>query len=116
MRNPYPLAHRRRRQSVTPAGEGSVTRRVWYRVQQDAIALLRPPWRAVRTGQWHRFWLGPAAATAVLILSQVAGTRSGQAFLRNWAIMRGNESWWLTLRKVPLSLLKFAHLRRPSSE
>jgi len=88
--------------------------RVWHRlgqrIRQDAVALLAPPWRAVRAGRLDRFWLGPAAAIAVLILSEVAGTRSGQAFLRQWAVMRGDESWWLTLRKVPLSLFAPAYL------
>jgi hypothetical protein len=89
---------------------GRILWRLAHRVQQDAVALLRPPWQAVRTGRLDRFWLGPAAATAVLILSEVARTRSGQAFLRQWAIMRGDESWWLTLRKVPLSLFAPAYL------
>jgi hypothetical protein len=88
--------------------------RVWHRlghrIRQDAVALLEPPWRAVRTGRLDRFWLGPVAAVAVLILSDVARTRSGQAFLHQWAVMRGDESWWLTLRKVPLSLFAPAYL------
>ena len=84
--------------------------RLGHRIRQDAIALLEPPWRAVIKGRLDRFWLGPAAATAVLILSEVARSRSGQAFLRQWAVMRGDESWWLTLRKVPLSLFAPAYL------
>src|SRR5256714_7315201 len=88
--------------------------RVWHRlgqrIRQDAVALLAPPWRAVRTGRLERFWLGPAAAAAVLVLSELARSGSGQAFLRRWAIMHGDEPWWLTLQKVPLSLFAPAYL------
>lgn len=80
------------------------------RVRLDVIALLREPWRAVCAGQLERFWLGPAAAAAVLVLSELARTASGQVFLRRWAIMHGDEPWWLTLRKVPLSLFAPAYL------
>src|SRR2546423_497287 len=79
--------------------------RVWHRlgqrIRQDAVALLAPPWRAVRAGRLDRFWLGPAAAIAVLILSEVAGTPTGQAVLRPWAGLRGGEAWWPTPRKGP---------------
>jgi hypothetical protein len=57
-----------------------------------------------------QFWLGPAAAATVLLLSEVARTHAGQAFLQRWAIMRGDQPWWLTLEKVPLSLFAPAHL------
>jgi hypothetical protein len=85
-------------------------RRLGRRVRLDVSALLREPWRAVRAGQLERFWLGPAAAAAVLVLSELARTASGQAFLRRWAIMHGDEPWWLTLQKVPLSLFAPAYL------
>ena len=51
--------------------------RLGHRIRQDAIALLEPPWRAVIKGRLDRFWLGPAAATAVLILSEVARSQFG---------------------------------------
>lgn len=85
-------------------------RRVARRVRRDAGALLRPPWRAVRAGRLDRFWLGPAAAVAVLVLSELARTGPGHAFLQRWAVMHGDEPWWLTLRKVPLSLFAPAYL------
>jgi len=102
-----------REEVARPAGEGGVAlmwQRLAGRVRLDAIALLREPWRAVRAGELNRFWLGPAAAVAVLILSDVAGTASGRAFLQRWAVMHGDEPWWLTLEKVPLSLFAPAYL------
>lgn len=80
------------------------------RFGSDSARLLRPPWRALRRGQLARFWLGPAAAATVLLLSEVARHPTGQAFLQRWAIMRGDQPWWLTLEKVPLSLFAPARL------
>jgi hypothetical protein len=80
------------------------------RLRSDTTRLLERPWQALRRGQVSRFWLGPASAAAVLILTEVARTRDGQAFLQRWAIMRGDQPWWLTLEKVPLSLFAPAHL------
>src|SRR5690242_13428709 len=85
-------------------------RRLGRRLRSDTVSLLQPPWQALRTGQVARFWLGPAAAAAVLLLSEVARTAPGQAFLQRWAIMRADEPWPRTLAKVPLSVFAPAHL------
>ena len=85
-------------------------RRFARRVRRDAVALLQQPWRAVRAGQLNRFWLGPVAAAAVLVLSELARTGPGHALLQRWAVMRGDEPWWLTLEKLPLSLFAPAYL------
>jgi hypothetical protein len=102
---------------VVPAGFGSAMsaalepwQRLGRRLRSDAVELLWQPWHAVRTGQLSRFWLGPAAAAAVLILAELARTGAGQPLLQRWAIMRGDQPWWLTLQKVPLSLFAPAHL------
>jgi hypothetical protein len=84
-------------------------RRVLTRVRTDARAVLGPPWTALQRGDWRRWWLGPALALAVLVLAMVARTGPGQSFVQRWAIMRGDEAWWLTLEKVPLSLFAPAY-------
>jgi hypothetical protein len=98
-----------RRAIATPRPTGR-WRRAGARCRADAVALLLPPWQALRRGQLSRFWLGPAAAGMVLLLWEIAGTRTGQAFLQRWAVMRGDQPWWLTVQKVPLSLLAPAYL------
>lgn len=80
------------------------------RLRADTGWLLGEPWRALSGVQVSRFWLGPAAAAVVLWLTEVAGTGWGHTFLARWAIMRGDEPWWLTLEKVPLSVLAPAYL------
>jgi hypothetical protein len=74
------------------------------RLRPQTGGLLGAGWQALRHGQVRRFWFGPASAAAVLILSRVAATGAGQAFLQRWAVMHGDESWWRTLAKVPLSV------------
>ncbi len=74
----------------------------WRRMAADTVRLFAPPWQALRSLAVRRFWLGPAGALAVLVLSEVARTQAGHAFLQRWAVMRGDEPWWLTLEKVPL--------------
>jgi hypothetical protein len=71
---------------------------------------LGQPWHALRAGQLSRFWLGPLAAAAVLIMAELARSGPGQVLLRRWAIMRGDQPWWLTVQKVPLSLFAPAYL------
>lgn len=85
-------------------------RRVGARVASDCRALIAQPWDALRHGQWRRFWLGLVSATAVLVLAAVARTIPGHVFLQRWAIMRGQQAWWLTIQKIPLSLFAPAYL------
>ncbi|HKT02125.1 MAG TPA: hypothetical protein VJT31_21565, partial [Rugosimonospora sp.] len=85
-------------------------RRMGRRLRDDTVRLLGQPWQALRHGQLSRCWLGPAGAAAVLVLSLVARTAPGHAFLQRWAIMRGSDPWWVTLEKVPLSVFAPAHL------
>jgi hypothetical protein len=85
-------------------------RRLRARVYRDGKVLFAEPWAALRRGQWQRFWLGPASAAAVLVLTRMSRTSHGHAFLQRWAIMRGDEGWLETVEKVPLSLFAPAHL------
>ena len=96
--------------AAAPVMCATVVRRLGRRVRRDGVELLGQPWDALRAGQLSRFWLGPAAAAAVLVMAELARSGRGQVLLRRWAIMRGDQPWWLTVQKVPLSLFAPAYL------
>jgi hypothetical protein len=76
----------------------------------DAAVLLREPWRAVRDGEWHRYWFGLVSPMLVLALWLAFRTPAGHAFVQGWGIMRAGDPWLATLARLPLSLFAPAHL------
>jgi hypothetical protein len=76
----------------------------------DAATLVGEPLRAVRAGEWRRYWFGIASPVLVLALWLAFRTPEGHAFVRYWGIMRADDPWPDTLRRLPLSLFAPAHL------
>jgi hypothetical protein len=76
----------------------------------DAAALFGEPLRAVRHGEWRRYWFGIVSPLLVLALWLAFRTPDGHAFVRHWAIMRAGDPWPGTVARLPLSLFAPAHL------
>ncbi|HEY0358003.1 MAG TPA: hypothetical protein VGD11_05445 [Mycobacteriales bacterium] len=76
----------------------------------DAATLFGEPLRAVRDGEWRRYWFGIVSPVLVLALWLAFRTPGGHAFVRDWGIMRAGDPWPETVARLPLSLFAPAHL------
>jgi hypothetical protein len=76
----------------------------------DAAVLLGEPLRAVRDGEWRRYWFGIVSPVLVLALWLAFRAPEGHAFVWRWGIMRAGDPWFQTLVRLPLSLFAPAHL------
>ena len=76
----------------------------------DAAVLFGEPLRAVRDGEWRRYWFGIVSPVLVLALWLAFRTRDGHAFVRDWGIVRAGDPWPETVARLPLSLFAPAHL------
>jgi hypothetical protein len=80
------------------------------RMKRDWLALFGEPWRAVRAGEWRRFWFGIVSPVLVFVLWAMGFSPAGRAVVHYWGVMSAADPWFDTLRRIPLSLFSPAHM------
>ena len=76
----------------------------------QAATLFGPALDAVRRRRWQQLWLGPAAAVLVTVLALAFRTRSGHAFVVDYANTRPRDVFAWAVPRVPLSMFAPAAL------
>lgn len=76
----------------------------------QARRLVGPFCAALRYRRWSRLWLGPAAASLVVLFALLARTRSGGVVVRQIAVVEDGLPWPVLLARLPLSMFAPAAL------
>jgi hypothetical protein len=79
-------------------------------IRERTATLFGEPWRAVRSGQWRRFWFGVASPLLVIVLYVAARNPTGHAWIHAAGVIHADDSFGVTLARLPLSLFAPAHM------